>query len=134
MAQIEAVRVVQDAAYAAGLSDQDWIALSQDPAWQEMVSEQSEMVAGVIAQYGNKLPGGGQSSAPTATGVSKDFTFVTPMGTIEDFDPFEANLKKRDGILAISGNERSVTIKWDPAKLDEAKVRGILSDLGRPVR
>ena len=47
MAQIEAVRVVQDAAYAASLSDQDWYALSQDPAWQEMVSEQSEMVAGV---------------------------------------------------------------------------------------
>lgn len=77
---------------------------------------------------------GTAEAAPTATGVSKDFTFVTPMGTIEDFDPFEANLKKRDGILAVSGNERSVTIKWDPAKLDEAKVRGILSDLGRPVR
>ena len=73
-------------------------------------------------------------AAPGAAGVSKDFTFVTPMGTIEDFDPFEANLKKRDGILAVSGNERSVTIKWDPAKLDEAKVRGILSDLGRAVR
>src|SRR5712691_9434718 len=55
MAQIEAVRVVQDAAYAASLSDQDWYALAQDPTWQEMVSEQSEMVSGVIAQYGNKL-------------------------------------------------------------------------------
>jgi CO/xanthine dehydrogenase Mo-binding subunit len=76
MAQIEAVRVVQDAAYAASLSDQDWYALAQDPAWQEMVSEQSEMVAGVIAQYGNKLPGGGQSSAPTELPVFRPFQVI----------------------------------------------------------
>src|SRR6266851_5673939 len=76
MAQIEAVRVVQDAAYAASLSDQDWYALAQDPAWQEMVSEQSEMVAGVIAQYGNKLPGGGQSSAPSEIPVFRPFQVI----------------------------------------------------------
>src|SRR5712691_905439 len=76
MAQIEAVRVVQDAAYAASLSDQDWYALAQDPTWQEMVSEQSEMVSGVIAQYGNKLPGGGQSSAPTEIPVFRPFQVI----------------------------------------------------------
>jgi xanthine dehydrogenase molybdenum-binding subunit len=76
MAQIEAVRVVQDAAYAASLSDQDWYALAQDPAWQEMVSEQSEMVAGVIAQYGNKLPGGGRTSAPTEIPVFRPFQVI----------------------------------------------------------
>ena len=32
------------------------------------------------------------------------------------------------------GSERNITIKWDPAKLDETKVRTILSDLGKPVR
>jgi xanthine dehydrogenase molybdenum-binding subunit len=76
MAQIEAVRVVQDAAYAASLSDTDWYALAQDPAWQEMVSEQAEMVAGVIAQYGNKLPGGGQTSAPTEIPVFRPFKVI----------------------------------------------------------
>jgi len=76
MAQIEAVRVVQDAAYAASLSDQDWYALAQDPAWQEMVSEQAEMVAGVIAKYGNKLPGGGQTSAPTEVPVFRPFKVI----------------------------------------------------------
>jgi CO/xanthine dehydrogenase Mo-binding subunit len=76
MAQIEAVRVVQDAAYAASLSDQDWSALAQDPTWQEMVSEQSEMVAGVIAQYGNKLPGGGQTSAPTEIPAFRPFQIL----------------------------------------------------------
>jgi len=76
MAQIEAVRVVQDAAYAASLSDQDWYALAQDPAWQEMVSEQAEMVAGVIAKYGNKLPGGGQTSAPTEIPAFRPFQVI----------------------------------------------------------
>jgi len=73
-------------------------------------------------------------AAPGAAGASKEFQFVTPMGTIEDYDPFEQALKKRDGILAVSGNERSVTIKWDPAKLDETKVRAILVDLGHAAK
>jgi aerobic-type carbon monoxide dehydrogenase small subunit (CoxS/CutS family) len=77
---------------------------------------------------------GTAEAAPTAVGISKEFTFAAPLGTIEDFDPFAEQLKKRDGILGVSGSERSVTVKWDPAKLDETKVRGILSDLGHAVR
>ena len=73
-------------------------------------------------------------AAPGAAGVSKEFTFSNPLGTIEDFDPFAEQLKKRDGILAVQGSERTVTVKWDPAKLDETKVRGILADLGHAVR
>ena len=76
----------------------------------------------------------GTEAAPGAIGVSKEFTFQNAMSTIEDFEPFEAQLKKRDGILAVSGSERTVTVKWDPAKLDEAKVRAILTELGRTVR
>lgn len=76
----------------------------------------------------------GTEAAPGAVGVSKEFTFQNPMSTIEDFEPFEAQLKKRDGILSVSGSERSVTVKWDPAKLDETKVRAILGELGRAVR
>jgi aerobic-type carbon monoxide dehydrogenase small subunit (CoxS/CutS family) len=77
---------------------------------------------------------GTAEASPTAVGTSKEFTFVAPLGTIEDFDPFAEQIKKRDGILGVSGSERNITIKWDPAKLDEAKVRGILSDLGHAVR
>ena len=77
---------------------------------------------------------GAKEASPTAAGTSKEFTFVNPLGTIEDFDPFAEQLKKRDGILGVTGSERSVTVKWDPAKLDEAKVRSILSDLGKAVR
>jgi aerobic-type carbon monoxide dehydrogenase small subunit (CoxS/CutS family) len=77
---------------------------------------------------------GVKDASPTAAGVSKEFQFANPMGTIEDFEPFELALKKRDGILAVSGSERAVTVKWDPAKLDETKVRDILKDLGHAVR
>ena len=77
---------------------------------------------------------GVKDASPTASGTSKEFQFAVPMGTIEDFEPFEQSLKKRDGILAVSGSERAVTVKWDPAKLDEAKVRDILKDLGHAVR
>jgi aerobic-type carbon monoxide dehydrogenase small subunit (CoxS/CutS family) len=77
---------------------------------------------------------GTAEAASTVTGTSKEFTFDPPLGTIEDFDPFAEQLKKKDGILAVSGSERSVTVKWDPAKLDETKVRGILKDLGHAVK
>ena len=77
---------------------------------------------------------GTKEAAPSAPGTSKEFQFERPMATIEDFEPFEASLKKRDGILAVSGSERAVTIKWDPAKLDEAKVRQIVRELNFPVR
>jgi aerobic-type carbon monoxide dehydrogenase small subunit (CoxS/CutS family) len=76
----------------------------------------------------------GTEAAPGAAGVSKEFQFEKALGTIEDYEPFEQALKKREGILAVSGNERSVTVKWDPAKLDEAKVRTILQDLGHAAR
>src|SRR5439155_17472411 len=57
MARLEAVRVAQDAAYAASLSDADWYALSQHPDWQQLVAEQSEMLTNVMAAHGHKLPG-----------------------------------------------------------------------------
>ncbi len=72
--------------------------------------------------------------APVAAGTSKEFQFATPFATIEEFDPFASVIKKRDGILDVSGNERSITIKWDPAKLSEQQVRDLLAGAGRPVR
>src|SRR3989442_14618241 len=62
MAPLEAVRVAQDVAYAASLSDADWQQLAQDPTWQELVAEQSELVASVIAVHGHKLPGAARAA------------------------------------------------------------------------
>src|SRR6185503_14384889 len=74
MAHIEAVRVIQDAAYAASLSDSDWIDLAQQADWNEMLGEQAEAVAPVLAQYAAKLPGGGRNgSTPTEVPVNRPF-------------------------------------------------------------
>ena len=74
------------------------------------------------------------ATAPTATGTSKEFTFATPFATIEDFDTFVEPLKKRDGIVNISGSERTITVTWDPGKLNEQQVRDLLASLGHAVR
>ncbi len=52
---VDALRVVQDPAYAASLTDAHWHALNQDPTWSELVGEFHEMVAPVVARYGDRL-------------------------------------------------------------------------------
>ena len=66
--------------------------------------------------------------------VSKEFTFVNPLGTIEDVDPLVEALKLRAGITGASASERTVTVKWDNGRLTEAQVRDILAGIGRAVR
>jgi carbon-monoxide dehydrogenase small subunit len=73
------------------------------------------------------------AAAPVA-GTSKNFIFATPLATIEEFEPFAAPLKQKPGILDVSGSVQDVTVKWDPAKTDEAGVRKLLSDAGHPVK
>lgn len=74
------------------------------------------------------------AQAPAVTGTSKEFTFASPFATIEDFDTFVEPLKKRDGIINISGSERTIAVTWDPGKLSEQQVRDLLSSLGHAVR
>jgi xanthine dehydrogenase YagT iron-sulfur-binding subunit len=72
--------------------------------------------------------------APEVSGVSKQFEFVTALGTIEVYDELALELRQRPGIVGVSGTERTITPMWDPARLDEAAVRRILGELGHPVR
>lgn len=74
------------------------------------------------------------SAAPAGGSASKQFEFVTPLGTIEQFDELSLELKQRPGILGVSGSERTITLVWDPTRLDETKVRQILAEAGHPVR
>jgi aerobic-type carbon monoxide dehydrogenase small subunit (CoxS/CutS family) len=95
-------------------------------------------MAGQKVTYASKpiqvLAAGTAEAAPGAAGTSKEFQLATPFATIEDFDVFAEVVKKRDGILGVSGNERSITLKWDPAKLTEQQVRDLMQSLGRAVR
>jgi len=76
------------------------------------------------------------AAAPAASvpGTSKDFVFVTPLATIEEFEPFAAPLRQKPGILDVQGSVQDVTVKWDPSKTDEAGVRKLLADAGHPVK
>ena len=79
----------------------------------------------------------GEEPAPTpAAGgrTSKQFSFVTALGTIEEYDELSADLALSPGILDVSGTERTITPTWDPVRLDEARVRQILEELGHAVR
>jgi xanthine dehydrogenase molybdenum-binding subunit len=119
MAHIEAVRVVQDPAYAASLTDSDWYDLSQDPTWQEMSAEQSETVAAVIAQYGSKLPGGGrEGSTPTEIPVTQfrvlgtDIARVQGYGIVTNQGTYTENLRM-NGMLFM----RTLRSRYPHAKI-----------------
>ena len=81
-----------------------------------------------------------QAVQPSAGGAAaantqqKDFEFVSALATIEDFEPFAGPLKQKPGIVEISGSQATVTVKWDPSKIDEAGVRKLLADAGHPVK
>lgn len=120
MAQIEAVRVVQDPAYAASLSDADWYDLANDAVWQEMVGEQSEAVAPIIAQYGHKLPGGGrEGSTSNEIPVNRPFKIlgtdiarIQGYGIVTNQGTYTENLKM-PGMLFM----RTLRSKYPHAKI-----------------
>ncbi|HEX8967683.1 MAG TPA: (2Fe-2S)-binding protein [Chloroflexota bacterium] len=74
------------------------------------------------------------AGAPTAPGTSMDFQFATPLATIEEFEPVAAPIRTKPGIIDVTGSERTITVKWDPTKIDEAGVRKYLSDAGHPAK
>jgi aerobic-type carbon monoxide dehydrogenase small subunit (CoxS/CutS family) len=75
------------------------------------------------------------AAAPAApAGTSMQFEFQIPLATIEEFEPIAAPLKQKPGIIEISGSERTIIVKWDPTKIDEAGVRRMLQDAGHPVK
>ncbi|MBI4454712.1 MAG: xanthine dehydrogenase family protein molybdopterin-binding subunit [Acidobacteria bacterium] len=53
--KVDALRVVQDPAYAASLTDVQWQTLATDPTWDELVGEFHEMVEPVVALYASNL-------------------------------------------------------------------------------
>jgi aerobic-type carbon monoxide dehydrogenase small subunit (CoxS/CutS family) len=73
------------------------------------------------------------TTAPVA-GTSKEFEYVQALPTIEEYEPLASQIKPRAGVIEVTGSERTITVKWDPAKVDEAGVRKYLADAGHPVK
>src|SRR5437588_9779044 len=100
MARIEAVRVAQDAAYAASLTDAEWSALSQDPDWQHMVAEQSEMLTSVLATHGHRLPGASAGSTQNELPpvgpfkiVGTDIARMQGLGIVTNLGQYTENMR-----------------------------------------
>jgi aerobic-type carbon monoxide dehydrogenase small subunit (CoxS/CutS family) len=81
----------------------------------------------------DEVPAAITSNAGGAT-ASRQFEFVTALGTIEQYDELAQELKQKPGIVDVSGSERTITPVWDPSRLDEARVRQMLAESGHPVR
>jgi len=103
MARIEAIRVAQDASYAASLSDADWRELALDAEWQQLVAEQAEAVAVVIATHGHKLPGGVTSNGDASPAaqvpagpfkvIGQPFARMQGLGVVTDQGNFTQNMR-----------------------------------------
>ena len=66
--RIDALRVAQDASYAANLTAEDWYALAGSPEWQQMLAEQRELVAATLEAHADKFAQA-QPAAPAAPAV-----------------------------------------------------------------
>jgi xanthine dehydrogenase YagT iron-sulfur-binding subunit len=101
------------------------------------VQKAAAEMRGEQVTYAAPLLRADQPEAATAAATeraSKQFQFVAALGTIEVFEELAVELRQVPGILGVSGTERTITPVWDPARLDEARVRQLLADAGHPVR
>ena len=118
MARIEAIRVAQDPAYAAGLSDADWRELSQDPEWQQLVAEQAETVAAVMAEHGHKISGanGNDPVAQVPAGpfkvIGQSYARMQGLGIVTDKGLYTENMRM-PGMLFM----RTLRSKYPHARL-----------------
>jgi len=102
----------------------------------EMRGEQVQHTAPTVTLFPAPVqaaPANTSAGSQTA-GTSKEFEYVQALPTIEEYEPLASKVKQQPGILDVQGSERTITIKWDPSKVDEAGVRKYMSDAGRPVK
>jgi aerobic-type carbon monoxide dehydrogenase small subunit (CoxS/CutS family) len=86
------------------------------------------------APYTQVVPSS-EFAPPPAVAItgSKTFEFVTALPTIEEFEPFADKIRRKKGIVEVSGSERTIVISWGQP-LNEDAVRRLLADNGRPVK
>ena len=72
--KVDALRVVQEPAYAASLTEEQWRGLALDPEWNELVGEHPEMTEPVTTLYAARLgepaPQAVQSAAATSASAA----------------------------------------------------------------
>ncbi|MGH9460952.1 MAG: hypothetical protein ACRD1X_07015, partial [Vicinamibacteria bacterium] len=81
--KVDPIRVVQDPAYAAGLTNAHWKVLAEDPVWNEMVGEYPEMVEPVMALYAQRMT----EVAPSQEVASSRMGGAASTGAVSTDDP-----------------------------------------------
>src|SRR2546426_3538303 len=98
--KVDALRVVQDPAYAASLTETQWRDLTNDPVWSELVGEFHEMTAPVITLYAAQL---GQAAPrpqtpPRAPAARPPAQPAPPANTPQQFDVIGKRVPRLHGL------------------------------------
>jgi aerobic-type carbon monoxide dehydrogenase small subunit (CoxS/CutS family) len=76
----------------------------------------------------------GPASARTAPLSSKQFEFVTQLGSPEFISDVNTELRKTQGISGVTGNDTRATVTYDEAVINEDQIRKAFADAGYPVK
>jgi len=76
----------------------------------------------------------GPPPARTAPLASKQFSFVTQLGSPEFIADVNQELSKTTGIGGVSGNDTIATVSYDASVINEDQIRKALADAGYPVK
>lgn len=133
--QVDVMRAVQDAHYAAQLTPEQWSELTLSSEWQLLAEESPELVAPLLAKYGNQGPVGGKrpASAPVAaplTTIGKRVPRIHGLGMVTGQGRYIQNMKM-DGMVFMktlrSPHPHAKVIKVDTSKAEKLPgVAGIL--------
>jgi CO/xanthine dehydrogenase Mo-binding subunit len=96
--RIDPLRVAMDARYAASLSASDWFTLAGTPEWAEIVAEQPELVAAVLARHASKLPGYYQPAPPITPPGPKPWEMLP-----QDFSVIGKKVPRVHGLGIVTG-------------------------------
>src|SRR2546426_12484979 len=102
--KVDALRVVQDPAYAASLTETQWRDLTNDPVWSELVGEFHEMTAPVITLYAAQL---GQAAPrpqtpPRAPAARPPAQPAPPANTPQQFDVIGKRVPRLHGLGVVT--------------------------------
>lgn len=73
-------------------------------------------------------------NTPEAAGEEVTFQFANPLATIEELEDISSLLHNVEGILSVEGNEKNITIMYDPAITDVDKLMQTMETIGFPVK
>jgi aerobic-type carbon monoxide dehydrogenase small subunit (CoxS/CutS family) len=76
----------------------------------------------------------GPAPARTTPLATKQFQFVTQLGSPEFISDVQTELRKTQGISGVSGNDTTATVVYDGSVINEDQIRKAFADAGYPVK